>query len=147
MPEPMTDEQVTDMLRHAATAATYDEHHQVGRDLRELAHAWRDERAEVERLRGLVATETATVKRWLQRTVELGTRADNAEAACEDLRAQLAEIGETREEFGFTETYPNGTVFTEAECDRDCAERAISRTELPAKLIRRLAGEWREVTE
>lgn len=68
-----------------------------------------------------------------------------AVAEADQLRARLAEIGETREEWGYTQTYPNGTIFTEAECDRDCAERAISRTEQPAKLIRRLAGEWREV--
>lgn len=68
-------------------------------------------------------------------------------AEVDGLRARLAEIGETTVEWGYRETYPNGTVFTETECDRECAERAIGRTVLPAKLIRRLAGEWREVEQ
>jgi hypothetical protein len=46
--------------------------------------------ATIDRLQKALATETATCKRWLQRTVELGTRAANAQAACEDLREQLA---------------------------------------------------------
>ena len=67
MNDGISEEEVTGMLRHGMTAATYDEHHQVGRDLRRLAHAWRAERAKVERLRARLAEIGETREEWGQR--------------------------------------------------------------------------------
>lgn len=108
--------------------------------------------AEVKRLRSLLAAETATARDLMQRNVELGTRAENAKAACEDLReerdrlaqvadqrgafatklsAQLDEIGEIHEEWG-VRTYgdESGTeVMRTLEQARDLA--AAWRREIP----------------
>lgn len=54
---------------------------------------------------------------------------------------------ELREEWGYAETYPRGSVFLEACSSRRDAEKEIRDTPRPAKLMRRLAGDWKPVDD
>lgn len=93
-----------------------------------------------------LATETATVRDLLQRNVELGTRADNAEAACEGLRERLAaanERAETAEQLrDFAARRHLDMARNEAKLTAEC-ERLRNRTERAEARLAEI-GETRE---
>lgn len=98
---------------------------------------------EVKRLHGALTTETATCRRWLRRVVEQGKRANNAEAACEDFRAQLTEIGETEVEWG----YWFDDEFNVSERQFSVGDVRYHQEQSGRPVERRLVGEWREVPD
>jgi hypothetical protein len=131
--QPVTPDEVTGMLGRVVMATTYDDHLQVGQDLKRLARAWRAERAEVERLRGELA---AAEQRFA-----------SAEVLPERWRALMAERDEMRDALTVAmellDRFASETPC--AEGGDTCREHGYARKPCPHPLARQLVAAWREV--
>lgn len=115
--------------------------------------------AEVQRYRGL----DAAAKELLARNVELGTRADNAEAKCEDLEDEVArlraQVGEEEVSWAVCAGYDGDgdEIYhsTAEEYARDAAAKSIPVTKWVTRVYPTAVynmeldenGEWREVRD
>jgi DNA repair exonuclease SbcCD ATPase subunit len=131
----------------------------VERDRDEYLRQNEELRAELERYRGL----DAAAKELLARNVEFGTRADNAEAKCEDLEDEAErlrkQVGEEEVSWAVYAGHDaeNGDMYhsTAEEYAREAAAKGIPVTKWVTRVYPTAAcdmeldenGEWREVGE
>lgn len=82
---------------------------------------------------------------FLDRMTDLNERSGSAETSRTDHAEDEPPPAGLHWEWGYAETYPKGSVFLENASDRQSAEKEIRHSPVPARLTRRLAGDWEYV--